>query len=268
MVAAQAGEAEEAEAELYRRFAFRIRLLRASPPSGRAPGARPRAAGDAGDDREATQASAVRDWIMIGLVHPRARAGRMAIDLKRKECRRETLREAFLTIVRWPPSPGQRALRSSIASSRAWPLLAERERTVVSPDLLRDRTRGEIAQTLGISEGNVRVIRHRAIERLRGCMGRRKRVVMTSRCEAADRRRERSSTTGRATCRSRNQRRSRSTFSAVRPGRPDSNRSRRLAPGWPRRWRGRGGFSGSSRARCSTAAARRRPRAPLLAGAW
>jgi RNA polymerase sigma-70 factor (ECF subfamily) len=47
----------------------------------------------------------------------------------------------------------------------------ERERTVVLLTFYGDRSSREIAQTLGISEGNVRVIRARAIDRLRACMG-------------------------------------------------------------------------------------------------
>jgi DNA-directed RNA polymerase specialized sigma24 family protein len=33
-----------------------------------------------------------------------------------------------------------------------------------------EKTAGEVGQELGVKEGNVRVIRHRAIERLRTCM--------------------------------------------------------------------------------------------------
>jgi RNA polymerase sigma-70 factor (ECF subfamily) len=49
--------------------------------------------------------------------------------------------------------------------------LAERERTVVLLTFYGERPSRDIAQTLGTSEGNVRVIRSRAIERLRTCMG-------------------------------------------------------------------------------------------------
>ena len=49
--------------------------------------------------------------------------------------------------------------------------LAERERTIVLLTFYAERSSREIAQTLGIGEGNVRVIRSRAIDRLRACMG-------------------------------------------------------------------------------------------------
>jgi RNA polymerase sigma-70 factor (ECF subfamily) len=49
--------------------------------------------------------------------------------------------------------------------------LKERERSVVVMTFYDDRTAAEAARSLGISEGNVRVIRHRAIQQLRACMG-------------------------------------------------------------------------------------------------
>jgi len=49
--------------------------------------------------------------------------------------------------------------------------LAERERTVVALTFFADKDGDEVAQDLGISAGNVRVIRHRALARLRACMG-------------------------------------------------------------------------------------------------
>ena len=48
--------------------------------------------------------------------------------------------------------------------------LAERERMVVLLTFYAEKTAGEVGQELGVKEGNVRVIRHRAVERLRTCM--------------------------------------------------------------------------------------------------
>jgi RNA polymerase sigma factor (sigma-70 family) len=45
------------------------------------------------------------------------------------------------------------------------------ERTIVLLTFYGDRSSREIAQMLGIGEGNVRVIRSRAIDRLRACLG-------------------------------------------------------------------------------------------------
>jgi RNA polymerase sigma-70 factor (ECF subfamily) len=49
--------------------------------------------------------------------------------------------------------------------------LAERERSVVLLTFVADKAADEVGAELGLSAGNVRVIRHRAIARLRECMG-------------------------------------------------------------------------------------------------
>jgi RNA polymerase sigma-70 factor (ECF subfamily) len=48
--------------------------------------------------------------------------------------------------------------------------LPERERTVLVMTFYDDRPADAVAQELGLSAGNVRVIRHRGLERLRACM--------------------------------------------------------------------------------------------------
>ena len=49
--------------------------------------------------------------------------------------------------------------------------LPERERSVVVMSFFADKQADEVGAELGISGGNVRVIRHRALGRLRECMG-------------------------------------------------------------------------------------------------
>ncbi len=49
--------------------------------------------------------------------------------------------------------------------------LAERERTVVVLSFYAERGAEAIALELGLTPGNVRVVRHRALARLRACMG-------------------------------------------------------------------------------------------------
>jgi RNA polymerase sigma-70 factor (ECF subfamily) len=49
--------------------------------------------------------------------------------------------------------------------------LAERERSVVVMSFFADKAADEVGAELGLSGGNVRVIRHRALGRLRACMG-------------------------------------------------------------------------------------------------
>ena len=49
--------------------------------------------------------------------------------------------------------------------------LAERERSVVVLTFFSDKPADEVGAELGIAAGNVRVIRHRALGKLRACMG-------------------------------------------------------------------------------------------------
>jgi RNA polymerase sigma-70 factor, ECF subfamily len=49
--------------------------------------------------------------------------------------------------------------------------LKERERSVVVMTFYDEQTGADVANFLGVSEANVRVIRHRAIHQLRECMG-------------------------------------------------------------------------------------------------
>jgi RNA polymerase sigma-70 factor (ECF subfamily) len=49
--------------------------------------------------------------------------------------------------------------------------LKERERAVVTMSFYGEEVSADTAQFLGVSEANVRVIRHRAINLLRDCMG-------------------------------------------------------------------------------------------------
>ena len=48
--------------------------------------------------------------------------------------------------------------------------LEARERAVVLATFLEDRDAGEIARTLSLTAGNVRVIRHRALAHLQVCV--------------------------------------------------------------------------------------------------
>ena len=48
--------------------------------------------------------------------------------------------------------------------------LGERERSVITMTFYDEQTAAAVAGFLGVSEGNVRVIRHRAIKQLRTCM--------------------------------------------------------------------------------------------------
>jgi RNA polymerase sigma-70 factor (ECF subfamily) len=49
--------------------------------------------------------------------------------------------------------------------------LKERERAAIVMSFYDEKTGADVASFLGVSEANVRVIRHRAINQLRNCMG-------------------------------------------------------------------------------------------------
>jgi RNA polymerase sigma-70 factor (ECF subfamily) len=89
----------------------------------------------------------------------------MARDLKRREWRREQRREAFMVLDTFEAPADDTTLDADHLAR-----LAERERMVVLLTLYGEKTATEVGVELGVKEGNVRVIRHRAIERLRTCM--------------------------------------------------------------------------------------------------
>jgi len=166
-IAAGAGTADPAETELYRRFAPRVRLY----------GLRHLRDEDAARDLmqqvllltiEKLRDGAVRDMDMIGSFILGA-SRMLALNLKRRDRRREALLEAFP--IEHPAVSAAPAIMDEQGLEACMSTLAERERTVVLLTFYGDRSSREIAQTLGISEGNVRVIRSRAIDLLRACMG-------------------------------------------------------------------------------------------------
>lgn len=165
-IAAGAGTAAAAETELYRRFAPRVRLY----------GLRHLRDEDAARDLmqqvllltiQKLRERAVRDMDMIGSFILGA-SRMLAVNLKRRDRRREALLDAFsleqAAVSAAAPIDDGQQLEHCLS------MLAERERTVVLATFYADRSSREIAETLGVSEGNVRVIRSRAIDRLRACM--------------------------------------------------------------------------------------------------
>jgi RNA polymerase sigma-70 factor (ECF subfamily) len=91
------------------------------------------------------------------------------LDLRRSTRRQERLLEEFGAdlVPDQPPMP--RLDGDQLA--RCVQNLKERERTVVFLTFYDEQTSAGTAGFLGISEANVRVIRHRAIQQLRACMG-------------------------------------------------------------------------------------------------
>ena len=93
----------------------------------------------------------------------------VVLEIRSGTWRRETLLETYghaaeAVEVPEPPSLDADKLAGCLQA------LAERERTVVVQTFFADRSSDEVAKAMGLSAGNVRVIRHRALARLRECM--------------------------------------------------------------------------------------------------
>jgi RNA polymerase sigma-70 factor, ECF subfamily len=95
---------------------------------------------------------------------------RMAVlEIRRGTWRRERLLDAYGNTAEAIEMPEPPAFDTD-KLARCLQALAERERTVVVQTFFADRSSDELAKELGLGAGNVRVIRHRALARLRGCM--------------------------------------------------------------------------------------------------
>jgi len=91
------------------------------------------------------------------------------LDLRRSARRQEQLLAEFGADLVPEPPPVPRLDGDQLA--RCLQALKERERTVVVLTFYDEQSAAEAAGFLGISEANVRVIRHRAVQQLRACMG-------------------------------------------------------------------------------------------------
>jgi len=93
----------------------------------------------------------------------------VVLEIRRGGARRAELLEQFrresLNAVASTPLLDLDRLRACLEQ------LPARERSVVALTFYREDSGDEVAQSLGLSAANVRVIRHRAIGRLRSCMG-------------------------------------------------------------------------------------------------
>jgi RNA polymerase sigma-70 factor (ECF subfamily) len=156
-----------AEAEICRRLGPRIRLYGLKHLRSEA------AAADLRQDvlvmvLEKLRAGAVRDPEQVAsFVLGTAR--QMVIDGRRGARRRVRILEAFPVDL----TPGDEEPPEPLDTKRLGPCLSslpERERAVLVLTFYDDRSADAVAAELGLSAGNVRVIRHRALERLRGCL--------------------------------------------------------------------------------------------------
>ena len=166
--AASEGVDAHAEAELYRRFAPRVRLY----------GLRHLR------DRQAA-ADLVQQVLLVTL--ERLRAGKLrepdriasfvlgtcrmtVLEMRRGSWRRETLLATYGATEEAVEAPEPMALDPDRLAG-CLQALAERERSVVLLTFFAEQPGEAVAAQLGLSAGNVRVIRHRALGRLRACLG-------------------------------------------------------------------------------------------------
>ena len=162
------GSDREAEVELFRRMAPRIRLY----------GLRHLRDEHASDDLTQQVLITTLEALRAGrLREPEKLASfvlgtcRMTLlNLRRGIRRKERLLEQFGADLLAPVQPAM-PCHDHDQLARCVQNLNERERTVVVMTFYDEQTGADVASFLGVSEANVRVIRHRAIHQLRKCMG-------------------------------------------------------------------------------------------------
>ena len=157
---------QEAEAELYRRLAPRVRLY----------GLRHLRDSAAADDLAQDVLLMTFDSLRAGRVRELERLASFVLGTCRHvvlDRRRGVIRRAqLLTRFRFElepqadPEPDLDLDRLASCLQR----LSERERSIVVLSFYAERASDSIGVELGMSSGNVRVVRHRALSRLRACL--------------------------------------------------------------------------------------------------
>lgn len=161
------GSTDAEEAELYRRFAPRVRLY----------GRRHLRNRDAADDLAQEVLVRTIERLRAGEVRRPEEIGSFILGTSRMMAhaeRRVARRRGSLTLRFLEPAPNAAPASDIVldaprvaACLRA---LAERDRLVVILTFYADREAPRIAEDLGVSPAAVRTIRHRAIARLRECV--------------------------------------------------------------------------------------------------
>jgi RNA polymerase sigma-70 factor (ECF subfamily) len=163
-----AGGDRAAEAELYRRLAPRVRLY----------GLRHLRDAAAADDLVQDVLLMTFDGLREGKVRDPDKLAsfvlgtcrRVAADRRRGAQRRERILERHAgELVPGAPSAPEPLDLERLAGCVAG--LAERERTVVVMSFYAEQPADAIGLELGLAAGHVRVLRHRALARLRACLG-------------------------------------------------------------------------------------------------
>lgn len=162
------GTGREAEAELLRRVAPRIRLY----------GLRHLRDEHASEDLTQQVLITTLEALRAGRLREPEKLASFALGtcrltllgLRRDAQRKERLLQYFGAELLAPVQPPMPRLDHELLS-RCVQNLRERERSVVVLTFYDEQTGADVASFLGVSEANVRVIRHRAIHQLRECMG-------------------------------------------------------------------------------------------------
>ena len=167
IAAAPPGAAEAEESELYRRFASRVRLYGLKHLRDEA----------AADDLKQQVLLVTIERLRAGEVRNPDEIGsfilgtsRMLSDsTKRKTTRRERLTDQFHVSELYAAPLVESG--DIAAVERCLHLLGERDRRVLVLTFYAEKPSSEIAEELGVTQAVVRVARHRALERLRECVG-------------------------------------------------------------------------------------------------
>ena len=167
IAAAPPGAAEAEESELYRRFASRVRLYGLKHLRDEA----------AADDLKQQVLLVTIERLRAGEVRNPDEIGsfilgtsRMLSDsTKRKTTRRERLTDQFHVSELYAEPFVESG--DIAAVERCLHLLGERDRRVLVLTFYAEKPSSEIAEELGVTPAVVRVARHRALERLRECVG-------------------------------------------------------------------------------------------------
>ena len=157
-----------AEAELFRRLAPRVRLY----------GLRHLRDPAAADDLVQDVLLMTFDNLRAGKVREEERlvsyvlgtCRRVAIERRRGAARRQRLLDRFGPSMLPAATAPEEPMLDLDRLSRCLERLAERERTVVVLSFYTERASAEIGAELGLSPAHVRVVRHRALSRLRECL--------------------------------------------------------------------------------------------------
>lgn len=168
LAARVAGGDGTAEAELYRRLAPRVRLY----------GLRHLRDHAAADDLVQDVMLLTFDSLRAGKVREPDRLASFVLgtcrhavaDLRRGAARRQRLLERFGPELAPAAMEDDDVGLDAVLLTRCLERLSERERAVVVLSFYAERGSADIAAELGLTAANVRVVRHRALARLRQCV--------------------------------------------------------------------------------------------------